>query len=105
MPHGRHIYAKEYDMEKAKMCAYSQSDHALPHCKCVLQCCAKFSIINLPGQETDDRYPDNSSSIRFNVYYLNAPCTKNGRLPLTDKKRCRKCQHGTDSGQSTKQKL
>ena len=31
MPHGRHIYAKSYDMAKATMCAYSQSDHALPH--------------------------------------------------------------------------
>ena len=27
MPHGRHIYAKESDMEKAKMCSYNQSDH------------------------------------------------------------------------------
>ena len=39
MPHGRRIFAKEYDMAKATMCAYSQSDHALPHCKCVLRCC------------------------------------------------------------------
>ena len=35
MPHGRHIYAKASYMEKAKMCEYPQSDHALPHCKCV----------------------------------------------------------------------
>ena len=28
MPHGRHIYSKAYDMEKATICAYSQSDHA-----------------------------------------------------------------------------
>ena len=25
MPHGRHIYAKAYDMENTTMCAYSQS--------------------------------------------------------------------------------
>ena len=31
MPHGRHIYPKAYDMEKATMCANSQSDNALPH--------------------------------------------------------------------------
>ena len=31
MPNGRHIYAKAYDMEKATMCVYPQSDHALPH--------------------------------------------------------------------------
>ena len=27
MPHGRHIYAKEYDIAQATMCAYPQSDH------------------------------------------------------------------------------
>ena len=31
MPHGSHIYAKVFDMEKATMCEYPQSDHALPH--------------------------------------------------------------------------
>ena len=36
MPHGRHIYAKASDMANAKMCTYSQPDHALPHWKCVL---------------------------------------------------------------------
>ena len=30
MPHGRHIYAKSYDMEKATICVYPQSNHALP---------------------------------------------------------------------------
>ena len=29
--HGHHIYAKSYDMEKATICAYTQSDHALQH--------------------------------------------------------------------------
>ena len=29
MPHGRHIYAKSYDMVKATMCSYHQSDHEL----------------------------------------------------------------------------
>ena len=31
MPHGRHNYAKSDDMAKATVCAYSQSDHVLPH--------------------------------------------------------------------------
>ena len=47
MPYGRHIYAKEYDMANATMRAYSQSDHALPHCKCVLQCFTEFPCVNL----------------------------------------------------------
>ena len=39
MTHGRHINAKASDMEKAAMCTYPQSDHALTRWKCVLQCC------------------------------------------------------------------
>ena len=37
MPHGRLIYAKAYDMEKATMCAKSHYNYVLPHWKCVLQ--------------------------------------------------------------------
>ena len=33
MPHGRHIYAKSYDMVRETTCANSQSDHALSHWK------------------------------------------------------------------------
>ena len=40
MSHERHIYAKASDMAKAEMCTYPQSDHALPHGKLVLRCCA-----------------------------------------------------------------
>ena len=53
MPHGRHMYAKVSDMVKATMCTYPQSDHALPHWKCLLHCCYKCSYINLPDQETN----------------------------------------------------
>ena len=88
-------------MEKAKMCAYSQLDHVLPHCKCVLLCCAKFPSITIPDQETYDQYPNTSPSIRFHIYHLIARCTKHGRLPLTDKEICRKCQHDTASEKST----
>ena len=55
MPHRRHICAKSSDMEKAKMCAYPQSYYALPHWKFVMQCCAKFPSVNIPGQEIDDQ--------------------------------------------------
>ena len=89
-------------MEKATMCAYSQSDHGLPNWKYVFQCCAKFPSINIPDHETDDKYPDISPSIRFEIYHLIAHCTKHGRVPLTDKKSCLKCQQDTDSVQSTK---
>ena len=102
MPHGRHIYAKEYDTEKATMGAYSQTYHALPHWKFVFICCAKCPSINLPDQETQDQYPDTSPSTRFHIYHPIARCTKHGRFPLTEKKMCLKCQQDTDSGQSTK---
>ena len=101
MPHGRHIYAKAYDMEKATMCAYSQSDHALPHWKFVLRCCAKCPIINLTDQETDNQYPDTIPSVSFHIYHLISCCTKHGRLLFTDNKSCRKCQQHNVSGKST----
>ena len=82
MPHGSHIYAKEYDMAKATMCACSQSDHALPHWKCVLQCCAKCTGINIPDQETDDKHTNTRPSISFHIYHLITRCTKHGMLLL-----------------------
>ena len=91
-PHGHHIFAKAYDMAKATIYAHSQLDHALPHWKCVLRCCAKYASINLPEQETDDQCTDTSPSIHVHVYHLIARCTKHGRLPLTDRKFCRKFQ-------------
>ena len=98
MPHGRHIYAKVYDMAKATMFAYSQSDHALTHWKYVFRCCAQCPIINIPDQETDDNHPNPSPSIHFHIYHLIARCKKHGRLPLNDKKSCSKFQQDTDSG-------
>ena len=102
MPHGNHIYAKAYDMAKVTMCAYSQSDHLLPHCKFALRCCSKCPSINISGQETDDHYPNISPPIFFHIYHLMARCTKHGRLPLTDKKICCKYKQGADSRHSTK---
>ena len=102
MPHGHHIYAKVYGMEKATICANSQSDNALPHWKCVLRCCAQFPSINIPGQETYDKHPNRSPSIRFHIYHLIARCKKHGRLPLSDKKICQECQQDTASVKSQK---
>ena len=102
MPHGRHIYSKAYGMAKATMCAHSQSDHTLPHWKCVLRCCAKCPSINLPDQETDGQYPDTSPSICFHIYHIITRFKKHGRLPLTDKKSFLKCQQDTASVKSTK---
>ena len=65
MPHGHHIYANAYDMAKATMCAYSQSDHALTHWKCVFLCCAKCPGINIPDQEIDDQYSKTSPILQF----------------------------------------
>ena len=56
MPHGRHIYEKAYNLAKATMCVYPQSDYALPKRKCVMRCCAKFPRVYLPDQETDCQY-------------------------------------------------
>ena len=102
MPHGRQIYAKAYDMAKATMCDNSQSDNSLPHCKCLLICCAQCPGIHIPNQETYDKHPNPSPSIRFHIYHLIASCTKHGRLPLTNKRSCCEVQQDTVSEQSTK---
>ena len=70
IPHGRHIYAKAYEMVNEKICAYSQSDHTLPHWKCIFQCCAKFPRINIPDQDIDGKNPNPSPSIHFHIYHL-----------------------------------
>ena len=51
MPHGCLIYQTESDRDMSTICAYTPSQHELPHCKCVLRCCEKISHIYLPGQE------------------------------------------------------
>ena len=86
MPHGSHIYAKSSDMAKETMCAYTHSDHALPHWNCVLLYFSKCPSINLPDQETDDQYTNTSPSIRFHIYHLIVRFTTHGRLPLHYKK-------------------
>ena len=85
MPHGRHIYAKAYDMAQTRMCAYPQSDHAMPHWKCLFQCCDEFPCINIPDQETDNQNLDTTPSIRFHIYHIIARCTANVRIPLKEK--------------------
>ena len=88
MPHGRHIYAKAYDMAKAAMCAYPQSDHELPHCKCVFLCWVKCPCINIPDQETDNQYSERTPPIWFHIYHVILPCNSHGRITLKDKKLC-----------------
>ena len=101
MTNGRHICAKAYDMAKAKMCAYPQSDHALPHWKCVMRCCDKCTSVNITDQETDDQYSDTSPSILFHIYHLISRCSTHGRLLLTDKN-VRKCKQDSVSEKFTK---
>ena len=92
MPHGRHIYAKSSDTEKATICTYPQSDNALPHWKYVLRCCAKCPCINLPDQETDNQYSETTPSIRFHIYHIIGNCTARSRIKLKDKKICHMCK-------------
>ena len=105
MPHGSHIYDKSYEMAKATMCAYSQSDHVLLHWKCILRCCSKWKGINISDEDTYDKHPNLSPSICFQIYHLIAKCTEHGRLTLTNQKKFRECKQGTASGQSTKYTL
>ena len=64
---------------------YQQSDHALPDWKCVMQC-SKCPSVNIPDQESYDKYSDTSPSIRFHIYHLIARFLRNVRLPLYGEK-------------------
>ena len=86
MSHGRHIYSKASDIEKAKICTYPKSDHALPHCKFVLRCCDKCLCINLPDQEIYSKYSETTPSIQFHIYHIIGLCNAHGMIPLKDKK-------------------
>ena len=92
MPHGRRIYAKSSDIANATMCTNPQSDHALPHWKYVLRCCADCPCINLPYQETTKKHEETTPSIRFHIYHIIGRCTAHGRIPLKDKKICYMCK-------------
>ena len=102
MPHGRHIYANSSAMTKTKMCSYPHSDHALPHWKRVLKCCAKCPCVNITDQEKDDQYSDTSTSIRFHIYHIIPRFTTHGRLPLNHRKICRMCKQDSASQYPTK---
>ena len=54
MPYWHHIYSKASDMEKDKMFAYTQSDHALPHWKWIIPFCSEWLCINIHYQETEN---------------------------------------------------
>ena len=92
MPHGRHMYTKASDMAKTAMCKYPQSDHALPHCKCVFWCYADCPCINIPDQETDNNYSEITPSIQFHFYHIIGRCTDHGRILLKDKIICYMCK-------------
>ena len=97
MPHGRHIYVTEYDMDMATTCAYPPPQHSLPHCKYVLSCCINLPCIHLPGQESDMHHSNTSPSMIFKIYPLTSRCTLNVRLQLDKKKICHLCLQILDS--------
>ena len=96
IPHARHIYVKAADMVQAIMCTYYHYDHALPHWKCVLRCCADCKCINLPDQETENYNLDTTTSIRFHIYHIIGRCNAHGRIPLKETK-CYMCKQESSS--------
>ena len=70
MPHRRHIYATASDMANASMCTYPQSEHSLPHWKCVLRCCNDCPCINIPDEEVSNKHDETTPTIRFHIYHI-----------------------------------
>ena len=102
MRHGNHIYAKASDMANATMCTYSQSDHALPHWKCLLPCCADCSCVNIPDQEINKKHDETTPSFRFHIYHIIGRCTYHGRVSLKDMNICYMCKQESSPDKSTK---
>ena len=102
MPHGNHIYSKASYKENATMCTYPHSEHALPHWKFVLRCCADFPCINIPYQETTKKHEETTPSIRFHIYHIIGRCTAHGRIQLKDKKICYMYKQESSTDKSTK---
>ena len=96
MPHGHHIYATSSYIYMATMCAYTLSQHALTHCKCVLRCCSNWPHIELTGQESGGNHTDTLPTIWFHIYHLIASCTVYGILPLYEKKLFCSCLQNPD---------
>ena len=69
-------------MEKAKICTYPQSDHALIHWEFILQCCAEYPNINLPDQEKNKKHKETTPLIRFHIYHIIGRCTAHGIILL-----------------------
>ena len=89
-------------MANAKMFTYPHSDHALPHWKCVLQCCDECTCINLTDQETNKQHKETTTSIRFHIYHIIARCTAYVRILLKDKKICYICKQESSSDEFRK---
>ena len=102
IPHGSHIYATASDMANATMCAYPQSEHSLPHWKCVLRYCADCHCINILDQESTKKHEDTTATIRFHIYHIIGCCAIHGRLSLKDKNICSMCKQESSTDKSTK---
>ena len=89
-------------MANATMCTYPQSEHALPHWKCVLRCCAECPCINIPDQKRTTKHDETTSSIRFHIYHIIGRCTTHGRILLKDKNMCYMCKQESLPDTSTK---
>ena len=65
MPHVSHIYATASDLANATMFTYPQSEHALPHWKRLLRCCADCPCINIPDQEKAKKHEETTPQLGF----------------------------------------
>ena len=102
IPHRSHIYAKASDMANATMCTYPQSEHALPHWKCVLRCCADYPFINIPDQETTKKHDETTPSNGFHINHIIGCYVTHGRILLKDKNICYICKQDSLPDKYTK---
>ena len=81
IPHGNHMSKIASDMAVEIFYEYPSSKYALPHWKCVMNCCAKCPCIDIPSPESDQHNSNVSPTIRFYVYHPIKCRDVHGRSP------------------------
>ena len=60
-----HFHTGNVYCDAMTMCTYPQSEHALPHWKCVWRCCDDCPYINIPDQETTKKNKEKQPQLGF----------------------------------------
>ena len=85
MIEGEHKYPKAKQAAYAMLCPFPNTEHDLPHWKCVLGCCNNCPGLVIPTEEVHHR--QDLPLISFHCYKSVTRCSVHGQCPFTEKKK------------------